>query len=104
MVLDGHADLDISAAGIGQGQMRDHLRVAELDYTRCGQSNRLPDSAVAVADGRDPIPAFRGHECWAIQAHHPAVFSGTTFHGLFIRNSRMRWRGNAYSQYVLVLQ
>jgi len=49
----------------------------EGDASRCCQNHGLPDSCVAVADRRNPIPAFGGDERRAIEAHVSRHFAGT---------------------------
>ena len=71
------------------------MRVANLHGTGGGKRDWLPDAGVAIADCRNPIPAFSGHERGAIKTHDAAVLSGAAFNGLFLGNAGMRRRRNA---------
>src|SRR6202011_3728162 len=100
-ILELHTNLDVSVRCIGKWQRRHYLWVANLHVPGRSKNYRLPEAGVAVANSRNPIPAFRCHKGGAIQAHDPTVLAGTTFDGLLVRNSRMRRRRNPHRENIL---
>ena len=68
-------DGDVCARRIGKWQSGNDLRIVNRHRARGAQKYVLPDAGVAVANGRDPVPALGGFESGRIQAKFSAVIA-----------------------------
>ncbi len=89
------------ARGVGQRKGGDDLRGIERDRALSGDRDVLPDTHVAVADARHPVPAFGGGEGGAVDGLEAAVVAGTGGDGLLLRDPGVVGRIDEYGERVL---
>lgn len=96
VVAQWHVDFEFRAVMIRCQLRGDHLRITERHWT-CGmQLHVLPQTGIAIAHRRNPVPAFAGDEGRPVQRLHAAIFADTGRHRLFVRDAGMRWRRHPY--------
>ena len=93
-----HFNLHVGLAAVRLGQRCNHVQVADLHRPGRRQCHILPDTRIAVANPRNPVPPFGGGKRWSVQQFHSAVLSGPPFERLLVRNPGMRRRRNPHGQ------
>ena len=95
-VLHRHRDRHVSRVGFRERQSRDDVRVEQSHGAGGAQLHRLPQAAVAIADARNPVPAFARDERGAIDGEVAAVLAGPRGNGFLVRNAWVRSRSDAH--------